>query len=86
MTRTETAHFARRNRVATDGAVIHVRFAGRSFDISMIGLDLTPTSPDDQVKQQVGSFLNVADDRLEHYVIDRHPNGNLTLRPQAVFG
>ena len=73
-------------RLRNDAAVIHVRFAGRSFDISMIGLHLTPASSDDQVKQEIAGYLEVADDRLDDYVIDRHPNGNLTIRPQAVFG
>ena len=45
-----------RNNVATvdrfvnGGAVIHVRFAGRSFDVPLRGLDLTAHSDDVQVK------------------------------------
>ncbi|HET6246272.1 MAG TPA: hypothetical protein VFE47_01130 [Tepidisphaeraceae bacterium] len=69
-----------------NGAVIHVRFAGRSFDISMIGLDLMPASTDRQVKREIAGYLQVADERLDDYVVDRHPNGNLTIRPEAVFG
>lgn len=86
MTRTQNITLPHRNRPATDAAVIHVRYAGRSFDISMIGMDLTPTSNDDRVKHEIARFLDVADDRLDDYVIDRHANGNLTIRPQAVFG
>ncbi len=73
-------------RFTTVAAVLHVRFAGRSFDISMIGLNLTPASSDEQVKQELGTYLQVADERLDNYVIDRHTNGNLTLRPKSIFG
>jgi hypothetical protein len=85
MTHTQNIHLIRK-RLPTDAAVIHVRYAGRSFDISMIGLDLTPASSDEQVKYEIARYLDVADDRLNHYVIDRHSNGNLTIRPRAVFG
>ena len=86
MTRTLNVNLTLNNRPATDAAVIHVRYAGRSFDISMIGLDLTPASSDECVKQAIAGYLQVPDDRLNDHVIDRHANGNLTIRPQAVFG
>jgi hypothetical protein len=25
-------------------------------------------------------------DKFRHYVVDRHETGNLTIRPEAVFG
>ncbi|HXE52817.1 MAG TPA: hypothetical protein VN541_07365 [Tepidisphaeraceae bacterium] len=69
-------------RFASGGAVLHVRFGGHSFDISLPGLDISPDSRDVQVKRAVAEFLNVPSYRLDDYVIDRHSNGNLTIRPE----
>ena len=70
-------------RFAGGGAVLHVRFGGHSFDISQPGLNIGPESRDIQVKRAVAEFLNEPSYRLDEYVVDRHPNGNLTLRPGA---
>ena len=67
-------------------AVAHVRFNGRSFDIPLADLDLSIMSDDVQVKRQLARRLNVHEAKLDAYVVDRHTNGNLTLRPEAVFG
>ena len=69
-----------------DAAVIHVRFAGRSFDVPLVNLDLGSGASDAQVKRAVAGQLEVPAARLDDYVVDRHANGNLTLRPEAVFG
>ena len=67
-------------------AVIHVRFAGRSFDVPLDRLDLGVGSTDVQIKQALAGYLEVNVSRLGDYVVDRHGNGNLTVRPEAVFG
>jgi hypothetical protein len=69
-----------------DFAVIHVRFAGRSFDLRLGRYGISRASSDEQVKHAVASHLEVPLHRLTDYVVDRHGNGNLTLRPEAVFG
>ena len=69
-----------------NGAVAHVRFAGRSFDIPLAALDLGVMSADGHVKRTIARHLNVPEFKLDAYVVDRHANGNLTLRPEAVFG
>jgi hypothetical protein len=69
-----------------DAPVIHVRFAGRSFDVPLPQLDIGRDTPDRQVKRTLAGYLDVNEGRLDDYVIDRHANGNLTLRPEAVFG
>jgi|tagenome__1003787_1003787.scaffolds.fasta_scaffold19914812_1 hypothetical protein len=71
---------------ARAGAVAHVRFAGRSFDIPLTALDLGALSADGQIKRGVARYLEVPSFKLDDYVVDRHPNGNLTVRPEAVFG
>lgn len=66
--------------------VLHVRFEGRSVDIPLSDLDVGQASTDEQVRQAVADYLSVAVNRLRFYVVDRHESGNLTLRPEAVFG
>ena len=72
--------------IQTNGAVIHVRFAGRSFDVPVDQLELGIGASDDQIKRALAQHLEVSLVRLSDYVVDRHANGNLTLRPEAVFG
>lgn len=86
MTHMQTINVPHRSRMGTDAAVIHVHYAKRSFDISMIGLGLTPTSHDDHVKYEIARFLDVADNYLDDYVIDRHVSGNLTICPRSIGG
>jgi hypothetical protein len=69
-----------------NGAVLHVRFEGRSRDVPLAELDLGPQSSDAAVKQALARHLGVSDDKLRDYVVDRHQTGNLTVRPEAVFG
>ena len=72
-------------RFASGGGVLHVRFGGHSFDMSLPGLDIDPKSSDAQVKRAVAGFLDVPTYRLDDYVIDRHANGNVTIRPETVL-
>jgi hypothetical protein len=67
-------------------AVVHVRFNGRSFDVPIAQLDLAAGFSDEQIKRTLAQYLEVPTPRLDDYTIDRHANGNLTLRPEAVFG
>ena len=68
------------------GAVAHVRFAGRSFNVPLASLNVGTVSGDGQVRRGLARHLGVPEAKLDAYVIDRHPNGNLTVRPEAVFG
>ena len=77
---------ARNHYAATNDTVVHVRFAGRSFDVPLSTLDVGRASSDGEVKSAVAAHLEVPVSRLADYVVDRHANGNLTLRPEAVFG
>lgn len=69
-----------------DTQVLHARYGGRSMDVPLAGLDLTDASDDREIKHRLAAYLDVNPRSLEEYVVDRHPNGNFTLRPQAVFG
>lgn len=70
----------------SESAVLHVRYAGRSFDVPLSLLDAGPGSDDGQVKRMLARHLEMHESKLIDYVVDRHPNGNMTLRPEAVFG
>ena len=66
--------------------VLHVRFEGRSLDVPLGALDVGPLTADGRIKRALARYLDVSVGKFRHYVIDRHETGNLTLRPQAVFG
>jgi hypothetical protein len=74
------------NRDNGNIAVVHIRFEGRSHDIPQGDLDVGPASSDHDIKRALARHLDVAEARLQDYVIDRHDTGNLTVRPEAVFG
>jgi hypothetical protein len=67
-------------------AVVHIRFEGRSLDIPQGDLDVGAASSDAEVKRALARHLDVSDAKLRDYVIDRHETGNMTVRPEAVFG
>lgn len=68
------------------GPVLHIRFQGKSRDIALEILTVETGSADDVIKAAVANFLDIGIEELKGTVIERHENGNLTLRPEAVFG
>jgi hypothetical protein len=69
-----------------DIPVLHIRFDGRSFDIPLSDLDVGVMSSDADVKRSLAGYLNVPEAKLRDYTVDRHETGNMTVRPEAVFG
>jgi hypothetical protein len=67
-------------------AVVHIRFEGRSLDIPQTDLDVGPASSDNDIRRALAGYLEVPEAKFRDYVIDRHDTGNLTVRPEAVFG
>lgn len=67
-------------------AVLHLRFDGRSRDIALDVLDVGTASSDTVIKAAVARFVDVGVAELSDHIVERHENGNLTLRPEAVFG
>jgi hypothetical protein len=65
---------------------LHIRFEGRSYDLLLTDLDLGPMSSDDDVRTALSVYLEVHRRALANYVVERHANGNMTVRPEAVFG
>lgn len=66
--------------------MVHVRFEGRSWQVAFTALDLGDLSTDRQVRRALAWYLDVEPHKLAAYVVDRHANGNITVRPEAVFG
>ncbi|MCP4349082.1 MAG: hypothetical protein GY795_26680 [Desulfobacterales bacterium] len=73
-------------RNKSDRCVIHVRFEGRSRDIAFSDLDIGELSSDQDVRRAIARYFDVSERRFRPYVIERHSNGNMTIRPEAVFG
>jgi hypothetical protein len=70
-----------------DREMVHVRIEGRSHDLTEQELRLTPGMNDTEIKERVARRLDVRPDRLKDYVVDRiADNGNLIVRPEAVYG
>ncbi len=66
--------------------IAHIRFEGRSLDVPLAELGVADGASDRDIKRAVARHLDVAEDRLRDYVLDRHETGNVTVRPEAVFG
>ncbi len=78
-------HTNSRTRGTTQNA-LHVRFAGRSYSLALSDLDVAANASDQAVKEALARFFDVSPAKLAAYVVERHGNGNLTVRPEAVFG
>jgi hypothetical protein len=66
--------------------VVHIRFEGRSVDVPQADLDVGAASSDNEIKRALARYLETQEAKLRDYVIDRHETGNMTVRPEAVFG
>ena len=66
--------------------MIHIRFQGQSWRIEASELDLGIHSSDQDVKRALAQHFEVPVAKLAAYVVERHENGNMTVRPEAVFG
>ena len=67
-------------------AEVHVRFEGRSHRLPAGALDLGNMSSDNDVKAALSRHFDVNVAKFAAYVVERHDNGNITVRPEAVFG
>ena len=66
--------------------IIHIRFEGRSRDIRFAQLDVGELSSDQEIRTALARYLDVPERKFSAYVVERHTNGNMTVRPEAVFG
>lgn len=70
----------------TAGPILHVRVMGKSRDIALDLLSINSGAADDAIREAVARFMEVPEEKFKDTVIERHENGNMTLRPEAVFG
>ena len=70
----------------TDEPMLHVRFEGVSRQMPLSALHLTPDASEADVLAALANYFDVAIGRFSPYVVERHENGNITVRPEAVFG
>jgi hypothetical protein len=66
--------------------MVHIRFEGNSFDLAENQLGLALNMSDVQIKERLARHFDVARDRFNLYVVDRTQNGDLIIRPEAVYG
>ena len=66
--------------------MLHVRYNGRSFDVNEPVFGLGVSMSDADIMQLVAQHLEVGVGRLEGYVVDRRLNGDVIVRPEAVYG
>jgi len=70
----------------TNSNILHVRFGGRSLDVTFHQLDIGANFHDREIKRILSGYLGVDEALLLSYVVERHDNGNMTIRPEAIFG
>lgn len=66
--------------------MVHIRFEGRSYDLNENHLAVTVGMSDAEIKRRLAKHFDVVYDRLEPYVVDRRTNGDIIIRPEAVYG
>ena len=66
--------------------MVHVRFAGRSFDFTEGQLGLQTFTSEQELKERLASRLDVKPESFSSYVVDRTERGDTIVRPEAVYG
>ena len=66
--------------------MVHIRFEGRSLDVTETQLEIAAGMDDVAVKERVSRHLDVHVNRLSAYIIDRPSSGDTIVRPEAVYG
>lgn len=66
--------------------MVHVRFEGKSYDLTEQQLGMTAGMSDALVMERVSQHLDVGAARFNDYVVDRRPSGDIVIRPEAVYG
>lgn len=66
--------------------MIHLRFEGRSYDLTPRELGVTPHMNDTDIKTRVAQHFDIGLNKIQPYVVDRRPSGDIIVRPEAVYG
>lgn len=66
--------------------MVHIRFEGRSYDVAEQHLGIQVGMGERTLKEQVARHLEIPVNRLDTYVVDHRPSGDVIVRPEAVYG
>ncbi|MCC6133364.1 MAG: hypothetical protein IT186_25820 [Acidobacteria bacterium] len=72
--------------IENQNPMIHVRFEGKSWDLPLSQLGLGSASSPAEIRESVSRVLGLSIELLNDYTVEEHANGNVTIRPEAVFG
>jgi hypothetical protein len=66
---------------------LHIRYNGESIDVPLADLDIGDISTEQQIRSAAAEHLGFPVSKLAAYQVDRNTEtGDVTLRPQAIFG
>lgn len=66
---------------------LHIRHtSGQSHDLNLADLELSSTSSDSEIIDRVANFMDMEVSQFSGMVVDRRPNGQVMLHPEAVYG
>lgn len=65
---------------------IHVRMNGISDTFNFSRLGIFQASTDREIRESLARYFNREFSAFDEMVIERHANGNITVRPEAIFG
>lgn len=68
-------------------ATAHIMYDGQTYDVNMDDLDVGVLSTDQEIRNAISEKEGIPLNKINRYMIDRNEEtGNVTLRPEAVFG
>ncbi len=70
---------------ANTGLLLHIRFDGRSEELSLNALNLNRQATDDEIKQAVATHFERPTRYFQDYVIVRNSE-TIIVRPEAIYG
>ena len=67
------------------GEMLHVRFEGRSEELSLAALDLDWQATDEQIKRALVAHFDCPPRSFDRHAIVRH-EAAIVVRPEAIYG
>ena len=67
------------------GKYIHVRLDGKTKELILADISLTSKSTDEEILAVLAKSLRVDIERFSLFSVDRRKDGNIYLRPDAMF-
>lgn len=66
--------------------MVHIRFEGRSYDVVEQHLGIQVGMGERNLLSQGARHLEIPVNRLDTYVVNHRPSGDVIVRPEAVYG